>query len=332
MSKQKEKRHRLEEKIAEEERLVRLYEAQLDLLEQNQQEEEAVPQFQPFRADQEENDGEEDLWETLTALQFSDTTPSAARIDTQWQDDPVLYRLLPLVSGGIVFTSVQYLPLEPSLLLKSTTTKRRTYQLQGYLLDSLIGFFVTATVELTPSTSGADPENPHNSGGGACVVALKVKFAPHHSNDQEDTSSGIFPREELDQVATLATSSRNLPLVFRQMQGIAALEQERTHLVREIACLERGNNATILVLDSRLVLEYKVTSCGWSHGQGRPALSVVDFLLPPTAASGLEETLERRRLVETVRDPQGLQHLLACTGGSCPDAIRLLSQVLSKHN
>jgi hypothetical protein len=105
--------------IAEEERLIRIYEAELALKRVSTA---ARPNVE-----------EEDLLETLDALQSS----GEPTLESKSQDDPVVHRLLPLV-GGVVFTSIRALSKEDAA---------RAYEFQGNVVKSVL-FTIILRVEL----------------------------------------------------------------------------------------------------------------------------------------------------------------------------------------
>lgn len=105
--------------IAEEERLIRIYEAELVL--------------QRVSTAARPNVEEEDLLATLDALQSS----GAPTLESRSMDDPMVHRLLPLV-GGVAFTSVQTLSKEDAT---------RVYEFQGNVVKS-ISFSIILKVEL----------------------------------------------------------------------------------------------------------------------------------------------------------------------------------------
>jgi hypothetical protein len=112
-------RRDLRGQIAEEERLIRIYEAELALQRVSTA---ALPNVE-----------DEDLLETLDALQSS----GAPALESKSQDEPMVHRLLPLV-GGVAFTYVRGLSKEDAT---------RVYEFQGNVVKS-ISFTIILRVEL----------------------------------------------------------------------------------------------------------------------------------------------------------------------------------------
>ena len=133
-------RRELLDQIAEEERLVRIHQAELAIQRQRQSASTAARTLV-------EDIEEQDWLETLDALQSS----GPAKLEFSSQDEPVIHRLLPLV-GGVTFTAVR--ALEPNGRTKS-------FEFQGNVRSQLY-FTVTAEVELLETN--------------AKVVALTVAF------------------------------------------------------------------------------------------------------------------------------------------------------------
>ena len=86
-------RRELLEQIAQEERLIRIHQAELALLEEQRTARELT--------NHDEVEEEEDWLDTLDALQSDEGTT----LESKPQDDPKIHRLLPLV-GGVTFSSV----------------------------------------------------------------------------------------------------------------------------------------------------------------------------------------------------------------------------------
>ena len=281
--------------IAEEERLIRIYQAELAL-------QQASPEV-PHRAhhyplDLEENGEEQDWLETLDALQSDGGTT----LETKSQDDPKVHRLLPLV-GGVTFTSVKALPQQQH------DATMRCYELQGNVLYTEISFSVIAKVELLIQKA---------------VVGLDIQFGGSHSCDeleqikqaaQKMCSIPLLFRmlvswAEFDAKRTAMFSE------FQEKYGADAVERLSADAFR--IQIMAGKNGPLCCLQ----LEW-TWRCAW-YERGRQQLRVVECNVSPDV--GIDES----KLVQWLRDicnPQGLNDLVACSG-SCEEAIWILVGVL----
>lgn len=305
------KRELLLDEIAEEERLIRIHTAELarDMSL-------AVAQ-QPHVDD----DDEEDLLETLDALQSSGTAASIM-LESKLQDDPMLHRLLPLI-GGVAFTSVRALQSSSSSssldATTTTITTRRSYEFQGNIVGNAnISFTIICHVECCCCSHETTTSTK------ARVVELTTTFST-------PTSSSCS--KELDQISKVASEMCSIPLLFRHLVSWADFDSRRTLLLRK--CQETYGCTAVKRLSAESfcieIVKNEITQCSlqllwtWSYTwyeQGREELSVETCNVSPRVNHS-----ELGQWLREIRNPQGLNNLVA-TAGSCEQALHLLMKAL----
>ena len=238
---------RLRQQVAEEKRLIRIYEASLDLALSRSKEHMLVEE------EDDDDDDDDDWLETLDALQSKTTTTAGTapwQFDSKWHDDPLLQRLMPSVCG-IRFTDARLLSAATNNNnnnnINSVTNNARTYRLEATILprrknnnnntDSSCGLRCVVVMRVVLGVPKDDDEDEENTripepasstggGGGAAVVdRVGVDF---FRND-----SVAFSCPELARIARVARDHCNLPLLFRQLLSWMDLDDRRNQLLKE---------------------------------------------------------------------------------------------------
>lgn len=161
--------------------------------------------------------------------------------------DPIdCYRLVPLMSG-IFFTHVS-----PPTLTSENNAKNRLYELEGKVLPEIGSLhFIISHVASACSTNAADDKSAsksQTSAEGFKIESLNVKVERpstslikdlqrcivHHHRTPCHEPSGLFATEELDDLASLAETTRNVPKLFRDMVTYAEFDAHRTSTLLEL--------------------------------------------------------------------------------------------------
>jgi len=282
------RRHLLEQ-ISEEERLIRIHQAELALQRQARQESLTT---RPLV----ENVEEQDWLETLDALQSS----SSQTLESRAQDDPAIHRLLPLV-GGMTFTSVR--ALEPN----SAEDTTRSYQFQGNV-KSQVSFTVTAKVELLDDR--------------ASVVSLEANFGTQ-SKELGDISrvaseTCCIPLM-FRLLATWTEFDARRTALLLECQEKCNLDAVKL-LSKETFALQILNSGKAVLLSLSLMWTWKCSR----YERGKEELSLVACNISPDVRMDQSELVQ---CVREIQNPQGLNDLVV-SAGSCEKALRLLVQVL----
>lgn len=184
--------------IKEEERLIRIYEA--DLAATRKRKRPALTDPLVIVPHQEE----EDDW--LSALDGLQSQSGSITLDTRWHDDPQLHRILPHASG-IAFSSAK--PV--GVTRRYGKTRTRSFRFQGSLCSSestRVNFSIVAQVEFKETASR--------------VFKVDIEFAGR----KED--------EELQEIIKVAEETCNIPLLFRQLLNWGIFDRRRTKVLDEI--------------------------------------------------------------------------------------------------
>jgi hypothetical protein len=207
------KKQRLLQQIAEEERLIRIYEADLKVTR-------SCKRPRPCSAESLESlivsDEQDDNWlAALDALQSHDTNVT---LDTRWHDYPLLYQMLPHV-GGIVFDAAK--PVGTTR--HEGGARFRSFYFRGYINDATkVEFSMTLEVEFTTS---------------ARVSKVDLEL----SNKEE---------EELQDIIKVAQETRNMPLLFRQLVSWSKFRRRRN---RAIELFQQEHNGQLERVSASLI-------------------------------------------------------------------------------
>lgn len=288
------RKKRLLQEIDEEERLIRIYEADYELTKSRKRArgEAAVV----LVGDDDAMRSEEDDWLTaLDALQSYDATGKPAQLDTRWHDDPLLYRTLPGI-GGIAFRSAK----------PGATRKDGAVQLRCYEFEGSVGFPEDGASTMTPVDF---------------CISMEVEFGEAAQVSKVDVTLPNFGvQEELQAIIKVVEDTRNLPLFFRQLLKWSKFDHRRKQLLARVtndARIERlsptvvrihwsGNDAVVDIrwqwevnwaISGKDVL--KISNCRVTQGQLQP-------------------------LAAMISQCKGLGQLLECVGGNCEEALKVL--------
>lgn len=198
------RKKRLHQQIEEEERLIRIYEADWKVTRSRKRARSEVG-LASTDDDDDDDDDEDDWLAALNALQSQDSGP--AKLDTRWHDDPLLYRILPHV-GGIAFRSAK--PV--GITRKEGAARYRCYEFEGNICCTDDGDMTKVDFCITMEVEFRDA---------AQVSRVEVALVTPSSEKQE----------ELQDIIELVKETRNLPLFFRQLLNWSKFDGRRTQFL-----------------------------------------------------------------------------------------------------
>ena len=284
-------KQRLLQQIRDEERLIRIYAADLEVTRTRQRP----------RADGSESsslaslimESEEDDWlAALDALQSRDTSGSVT-LDTRWHDDPHIFRMLPLVSGIVLDETkpVGTIRIQGNL-------RYRSFYFRGYTVDSNTRVDFEMTLEVEFGTS-------------ARVSNVDLVY------------SNFKDEEELHDIFQVAKESQNIPLMFRQLVSWAKFHDRRGKAMDLF--LERSEDlmkVSTCVIRVQWSLDSYLDICWrWQVNWATSGKEVLEI-------QNCRVAREQQALAAAVTRSNGLKNLIQCVGGDCEKALDIILQVV----
>jgi hypothetical protein len=290
------RRKRLLEEITEEERLVRIYEADYKVTKSRKRARGAAAVVLVDDAMQ----TDEDDWLTaLDALQSHDTTGRSAKLDTRWHDDPLLYRILPHV-GGIAFKSAK-----PGATRKDGAARYRCYEFEGSVGFTEDGPSMMTSVDF--------------------CIAMEVEFGEAAQVSKVDVilPSSDGTQEELQAIIQVVKGTRNLPLFFRQLLKWAKFDHRRKQFLARVTKDARIESVSPTLVRIRWSGDDAVVDIRWQWEvswatSGKEVLEISNCRVKQG---------QRKHSAAAISQSKGLQQLLESVGGSCEEALKMLLQV-----
>ena len=286
-------KQRLLQQIRDEENLIRIYKADLEVT-RTRQRPRIRSQSSLASLIIESDDNEEDDWlAALDALQSRNTIGSSAvTLDTRWHDDPRMHRLLPLVSG-IVLDETK--PVGTTRI--QGNVRYRLFYFRGYTSDS------NTRVDF--------------------VMTLEVEFAISARVSKVDLSFSNCEEEELHDIIQVVNESRNVPLMFRQLVSWAEFHHRRSKAMDLF--LERSENLakvkTSVIRVQWNSVSYLDICWRWQVSWATSGNEVLEIQKCRVAR-------EHEVLVAALTRSNGLKNLVKCVGGDCEKALDIILQVV----
>jgi len=293
----------LMQEIEKEERLIRVYEADLEW-------EKSRNRPRPLN----ENEDEDDWLSMLDSLQSKEhSQETAVQLDRRWHDDPLLYRILPYVCG-IAFDSAKPLDDPTTSNTVGFSSTSRSFEFQGRvcaLRATTVVFHIAISICI-----------PLKRGEPTRVAKASLNFPRLRLNDQK----------ELQEISVVASETCNLPLTFRQLVRWAKFDFRRTRVLLTHSCsypnlIQRVDPYLVrLSLDKHagsyvdIVWKWKVS---W-YSSGSAILTVATHF-------------DSKSIVcSDILCSKGLQQLVEVYNGNCQIALgkilQAVAQVLPKEN
>jgi hypothetical protein len=276
------------DKIGEEERLIRIYEA--DLMQTRLQ----IPVTSLKRMT---TDDQSEYDQTGNDVLTDMLMPSM--LDKRWHDNPILYRILPLVSG-IVFESA--IPIRSTIV---ELEQQGSFLIQGYTSNCpevKIQFHMNLSMDLT-----SDP------------FLSKVAMQIQNKYKEE---------EELNDIICLLEEKRNIPLALRQMTKWTEFHRRRNEALRKFqnqsdGKLERLSTSKFRILWSQE--SFFIMKWGWHVSWATSGQDKIHVLHCQIPRSSTHEMIDASAIVLS----NNLDQLLKCVGGDCERALDLILKACS---
>ncbi|KAI2491652.1 hypothetical protein MHU86_22898 [Fragilaria crotonensis] len=287
-------KQRLLQQIRDEERLIRIYTADLEVTRSRQRPRVWGGSESSSLASLivESDDPEDDWLAALDALQSRDTSGTVT-LDKRWHDDPHIFRMLPLISG-IVLDETK--PVGTMRI--QGDSKYRSFFFRGYTNDSNVRVDFEMTLEVEFGTS-------------ARVSNIDLLL----SNYKDE--------EELQDIIQVAKESRNVPLLFRQLVSWAKFHDRRHNAMALF--LERSEN---LVKVKTSVIRVQWSSDSYLDICWRWQVSWATSGKEVLEIRNCRVAREQQTLAAAVTRSNGLKNLMQCVGGDCEKALDIILQVV----
>ena len=269
---------------------------------------------------------------TTATMPSSSSSSSQLLLDTRWQDDPRLHRALPNVAG-IVFSVAKPVGTtrtrgrdEEGLASTTTTTtsttartrtsatapttRLRSFYFQGHTMEDSSAVRIDFTMTLEVEFPVATTTN---SSTGSRVSKVDLEFL----NQEEE--------DELHDIIQVAQETRNIPLLFRQLLSWSKFHFRRNQVLELLQ--QQHKHSTHLARVSTCVIQVKWSDDSFLNISWRWkvnwATSGKDILEIQTCRVAREhQTLA----AAVMRSKGGLDNLIQCVGGNCEKALHLLLQ------
>lgn len=291
----------LMQEIEEEERLIRIYEADLNWAKSRR------------RSHPLSNNEDEDDWLSMLDTLHSKHHPNETNFewDHRWHDDPLIYGILPYVSG-ILFDSAK--PVDDHNRTNSAgfSGTIRSFEFRGHVC----AMRATALV---------------------FHVSISVSLPFKREEPTEITTASLnFPQiridhhEELQEISRVAGETRNLPLAFRQIVGWAKFDTRRTRVLLDHASVHPSLIQRLNPFIFRLSLSEQ-SACYvdimWKWQVRWDSSGVEKLSIAPHINSGSLICSDI-----DVLSSKGLQHLIEVCENDCQMALTKILQTLTQES
>jgi hypothetical protein len=341
---------RLLEQIEAEERLVRIYEADIqvtanlkrprpsgiveslesllvDALGENEEDDDWLTALDALQSHHHDGTTTSGLTTTIAGTRTSSSSLSQQQplLDTRWHDDPRLRRALPNITG-IVFSVAKP--------VGATRTPGRGGD-DGFATTTT----TTATMMTTPATRlRSFYFQGHTMEDSTMVridfaMTLEVEFIA--TTTTKNSSSRIskvdleflnqHEEDELLDIMEVAKETRNIPLLFRQLLSWSKFHHRRNQVIELLQQQQKSSKQLVRVSTSVIQVNWSAESflnISW-RWKVSWATSGKDVLEIQTCRVAREhQTLA----AAVMRSKGGLDNLIQCMGGDCEKALHLLLQ------